>query len=78
MSLEDLRRMGLLREGASETDPGPRSGVSLPAMLGTAAVAIAGAAAMVLGDGGALTWIGIVAFLAGLFGFIWVNVRGVA
>ncbi|MHC5001834.1 MAG: hypothetical protein ACYTJ0_01810 [Planctomycetota bacterium] len=77
MSLEDLRRMGLLRD---EDDVAPVAAHVAPRValtVATALVALVGCVAMVFGDGGAVTWVGVVAFLAGLFAFIAVNLRAV-
>ena len=57
--------------------PRPARPANLPALIGTALVAIAGCFGMVIGDGSPMTWLGILAFLAGLFGFIATNLMGV-
>lgn len=75
MSLEDLRRMGLLKSDA-DRDVAPPS-LHLPTVLATAGLAIGGCAAMWFGDGGVWLVVGLLAFVTGLFGFIAVNLRGV-
>lgn len=77
MSLEDLRKMGLLRDEAEWGHRMPRSAVSAPSALGAAMLGVGGCAAMVLGDGGTITWLGLVACFAGLFSFIAASLRGV-
>jgi hypothetical protein len=77
MSLEDLKRMGLLQQEIEEGAAPPRTSVSIMAFLATTVLSLVGCAGMVVGDGGTLTWLGIAAFAGGLFGFIAVNLRGV-
>jgi hypothetical protein len=77
MSLEHLRVMGLLRDEATWDGRIQRSGVVVSEMLAAAAVCAGGCVAIALGDGGRITWLGIAAFLIGLFFFLAVNLRGV-
>jgi hypothetical protein len=76
VSLEHLRSMGLLRDEA-QWGGRQRSGVAVSALVAAAAVCAAGCVAIALGDGGRTTWLGVAAFLIGLFWFLGVNLRGV-
>lgn len=77
MSLSDLRKMGLLKAESAWSSRIPRS--SVPAVLAGVCLvaAVAGCTMMVLGDGGAMTWVGLAIFGAGLGVFTWLNVRSV-
>jgi hypothetical protein len=77
MSLKDLGNMGLLRPEAQWEGEAPPTGVSLPALAAAAALGVAACAAIAIGDGGWITWLGVGAYLTGLFCFIGVNILGV-
>ncbi len=77
MSLEGLRKMGLLRAEHHWNGDHQPSRVATKTVLIAAGLALAACAAMVLGNGGWLTWLGIVGFLVALFLFIAVNLRGI-
>lgn len=77
MSLEDLRNMGLLRPETAWDGRHQPTGVVVPLMSAAAVLGAAGCVAIALGNGGLITWLGVGAFLAGLFGFIGVNLRGI-
>ena len=74
MSLEDLRRMEFLREEEEWDSSNHRSNVQLTKVAPTVVVGLAGCVALALGNGGWITWLGLSAFLAGLIGFIAVNI----
>lgn len=77
MSLEDLRKMGFLRDEEEWDGLARRSAVSAPSALLAAALGAGGCAAMLLGDGALMTWLGLLAYFAGLFLFIAASLHGV-
>jgi hypothetical protein len=77
VSLKDLDDMGLLRPKAQWDGQPLPSGVPLWALGVTAALEVTACVAIALGDGGWITWIGVTAYLAGLFGFVGANIVGV-
>lgn len=77
MSLEDLRRMRLLRDEREWGEDRPATYIQgapfVTALLG----AIAACVLLVVGDGSWLTWVGLLLFFATLAWFLWLNIRGV-
>ncbi|MCP3904412.1 MAG: hypothetical protein GY715_12355 [Planctomycetes bacterium] len=77
MSLDELRKHGSLLDEEQWSGENHRSNIRIGWFAAAVVVGLAGCAAIALGDGGWLTWIGIVAFLAGLFTFIAVNILAI-
>ena len=77
MSIEDLKRLGVLVESPVGERDKARSRVSLPWFILTAALAVGGCILMPVGRGEWLTWIGLGLFLVGLMGFIAANMAGI-
>jgi hypothetical protein len=77
VSLSDLERLKLLRPESEWSRGIERSRVLLLPSVVTAAAGVAGCVLMALGGGRMLTWIGLLAFSLGLFGFVWANLKGV-
>lgn len=77
MSLSDLEKMKLLRPEAEWTGKVQRSGVQSLLASTTGALGITGCVFMWLGNGHALTWIGLLMFSIALGTFTWVNLKGV-
>ena len=77
MSLSDLEKMKLLRPKDEWTGTSERSKVQPVYALVTSAVGIAGCVLMAVGNGHAMTWIGLLMFTVALVVFTWVNLRGV-
>ena len=77
MSVSDLKKLGLLRPESEWSGKGlGRSAYPWrTAFFGL--LGLAGCAAMVLGDGGALTWIGLACFMVMLALFVIVNMCAV-
>lgn len=77
MSVSDLQKMGLLKP-ESDWD-GKSSGSSVPPVL-TLLLAVAGVGGCVLlalGDGHALSWIGLLIFVVAMTCFVWMNIASV-
>ena len=77
MSLETLNNMGFLRDKDEWGGKVQRSAVSRPVTVVAALLGAGGCVAMAVGNGGALTWLGLLAYFAGLFSFIAASLRGV-
>jgi len=77
MSIEDLRRLGVLVENG-ETEVEPASRVDLRWFVASGLLGLASCVVMALGNGGVWTWIGLGVFLASLGVFIKVNFAGAA
>ena len=77
MSLSDLDKMKLLRPEKEWTGTPERSQVKSFLAAVTATTGIAGCVLMAVGNGQALTWIGLLLFALALGSFTWVNLRGV-
>ena len=77
MSVSDLKKLGLLRPESEWSGKGVgRSAYPLrTALFGV--LGLAGCGAMVVGDGGMWTWIGLAVFMLMLALFVFVNVRAV-
>ena len=77
MSVSDLQKMGLLKP-ESDWD-GKSSGSSVPPvptlLLGVAG--IGGCVLLALGDGHALSWIGLLVFVLAMTCFVWLNIASV-
>lgn len=77
MSLEDLRRAGVL---LPEDEWGERSletTAHVPALAAIGIAAVASIAMMYVGAGRALTWIGTGLYLVSLAAFTWISLRAV-
>ena len=77
MSVSDLKKLGLLRKESDWDAKHTRSFVPLIMWLVTAVSAIAGCIMLVLGDGGVITWIGLVVFSIAMVGFVLMNIASV-
>ena len=77
MSVSDLKKLGLLRKESDWDAKHTRSFVPLFTWLVTAVSAIAGCVMLVLGDGGPVTWIGLVVFSVAMVGFVSMNISSV-
>ena len=77
MSIRDLRKMGLLRPEEEWTESVPRSSVHSVFAAGWLILAITSCALMVVGDGGTMTWFGVVGFSIALAGFVHLNIKSV-
>lgn len=77
MSIRDLRKMGLLKPEPQWEDRVPRSSVSACWTVVWTALAIIGCVLMVRGDGGTLTWLGLICFVVALCGFVRLNICSV-
>jgi hypothetical protein len=77
MSIRDLRKMGLLRPEQEWTERVPRSSVNSVYAAGWLILAIISCALMIAGDGGTMTWFGVVGFATALAGFVHLNIRSV-
>lgn len=77
MSFEELERRGIFlpQEEWGEVELTSSANPWRLAALGT--VPIAGCIAMILGEGGAWTWIGAGAFVVGLWAYLWSMIRGI-
>jgi amino acid transporter len=77
MSVSDLQKLGLLRP-ESEWDPKhTRSFVPRLLWMCLVTLGIGGCVMLTLGDGGAVSWIGLLIFLVSLFFFVLLNMRSV-
>ncbi len=77
MSIRDLRKMGLLRPEQEWTERVPRSSVHSVFAAGWLILAITSCVLMVAGDGGTMTWFGVVGFAIALTGFVHLNIKSV-
>jgi membrane protein implicated in regulation of membrane protease activity len=69
--------MGLLRPEQEWTERVPRSSVHTIMAVVWFLLAGTGCVLMVIGDGGTMTWIGLVCFTIALGGFVHLNIRSV-
>ena len=77
MSLSDLEKMKLLKPEKEWTGHAQRSEVQPVLTALTSALGVTGCIFMWLGNGHALTWIGLLMFSVFLGSFTWVNLKGV-
>jgi len=77
MSLTDLRKLDLLRPETEWSGQVPKSAVRTLSAAAAALLGGAGCVAMVIGDGGLWTWLGLTAFGVALAVFTAVNVLAI-
>ena len=77
MSVSDLKKLGLLRRESDWDTTHTRSFVPLITWLVTALSAIAGCVMLVFGNGGVVTWIGLVIFSVAMVVFVFMNISSV-
>jgi hypothetical protein len=77
MSLKDLRKLGLLRPETEWSGRVPRTTVRSVSAGASAILGGAGCMAMVVGDGGLWTWLGLAGFGVALLVFTIVNVQAI-
>lgn len=73
-SQRELTELGILT-GEGDRSGRPATEISRPLVIVSGSVAVAGAMSIYFGDGGMLTWIGALAFIAALFLFTFTTVR---
>ena len=74
-SRERLEEQGYIVEGELETNGKLKSSVSQPLILLIGALTLIAAMMMFAGDGGTLTWIGVLIYFGSLLVFTFVSVR---
>ncbi len=77
MSLSDLEKMKLLRPREEWSGRSERSLVQPLAAAGVALLGVMGCILMIVGDGGRMTWVGLLMFTVALGAFTWINLRGI-
>jgi tryptophan-rich sensory protein len=77
MSIRDLRKMGLLKPESEWTERLPRSNVSVVWTIVWTTIALAGCVLMVQGNGGTMTWVGLICFVVALGSFVRLNIQSV-
>jgi len=77
MSVSDLQKLGLLRKESDWDAKHMRSVVPRPLWISLVFLSISGCVMLSLGDGGVITWIGLLIFSVSMLSFVWMNIASV-
>lgn len=77
MSIEDLREQGVLLPEEEWGEHRLQTTIRQGPLLVSFVIAVAALVVAYLGEGGGLTWMGVVAFFLAFFGMVWICDRAI-